>query len=206
VFSNWNNYSGEVRLLNISPEGKVSDEKIEIRTGEGFYKCTSLNWDQKVVNGIENGKCFREINGNSNPDADLIKAYGLDSANIMLWKQHHYCQLGLLMELKTSGLTLDDEVRVEKFNEHNCYTLTFTFKTTKVKNDYFKGADVIVYIDQTNYSMVRYQSNGLYMNFKFYAVFTGTLKYNGISIPLCKTYYNNADNSLIFFDLITEAK
>ena len=207
VFNSWNDYYGEVRLLNIMlPEGKVWDEKIEIRTKEGFYKCTSLNGDEKVVKGIENGKCFREINGNSNPDADLIKAYGLDSAQITLWKENHYCQLGLLMELKTSGLTLADEVRVEKFNEHDCYTLTFTFDTTKVKNDYFKGADVIVYIDPANYSLVGYQCNGLFMNFKWYAVFTGTFKCNGISIPLCKTYYNSADNSLIFFDLITEAK
>ena len=207
VFSNWNNYNGEVRLLYISAEGSVSDEKIEIRTGDGFYKCTSLNRDQKVVKGIENGKCFREINGNRNPDADLIKAYGLDSANIAIWKEHHYCQLGLLMEYKASGLTLDDEVRVEKFKEHDCYTLTFTFSTNKVKNDYFMGACVIVYIDQANYSMVGYKStDGRFMNKNVYAVFTGTLKYNEIIIPLCKTYYNSADNSLIGFDLITEAK
>lgn len=54
--------------------------------------------------------------------------------------------------------------------------------------------------------MVGYQSNGLFGNKNIYVVFTGTIKYNGISIPLCKTYYNSADNSLIGFDLITEAK
>jgi hypothetical protein len=203
-FSNWNNYKGKFNLKSTDANGKETDEIIEIQTKEGFYQRTYFLGNHKIVCGIKNGDCFREVDGNMNPGEDLIRDYELDCERILGFKEHHYCHFGLLMELRASGLVLNEKVNVTKFQGNDCLALSFTCDTNKVKVNYFKGADYIVYLDPITFSMKGYKMD--YIKFmKQYVVFIGNLKVNDLNIPMCEIFYNSSDNSLQYIDLITKA-
>ena len=176
------------------------DQIIEIQTKEGFYKCTSVFFGKlKTVTGIKDGQCFIEVDANSDPGGTQLKKLGLNCDLIPFLKELHYCIFGLLMELKTSGLDLDDKVNVTKFLGDDCLALTFTCDTNKVKNIYFKGTDWTVFIDPLNYSMKGYRTNG---KMSSYNVISGNVEVNGIKIPLCRTLFNS-DNSIFSISMVS---
>lgn len=78
----WTNYSGKVCLTTVFSNGNSSGgEIIEIQTRDNFYKC--IRQKSKVVMGVQNGECFREIDGNPRPDDGLIKKSNLTNENIL---------------------------------------------------------------------------------------------------------------------------
>ena len=195
----WADYSGEVNLMTVFSDGRTSGgEIIEIQTKENFYQCTGIA--SKTIKGIKNGECFREVDGNRNPDEDLIKKYSLNCENIRQMKEWHYFHFGILQELKASGLVLKDKAETVKFQGNDCLALQFTFDANKIKNEYYKGSNWIVYIDPVNYSMEGFKIVG---EDNIYSVFSGTLTVNGMKIPLCRTYFKNEDNSFYMVDVFT---
>lgn len=110
----WSDFSGRVHLSTTFANGRnYGGEIIEIQTREGFYKCTGIA--NKTVKGIKSGKFFREIDGNSSPGDEMIKKYNLGDENIQQYKGWHYFHFGVLMELKASGLVLENKVETVKF-------------------------------------------------------------------------------------------
>ena len=207
-YNHWDNYYGKVHLIHVKLDGNIdADEIIEIQTSERFYKCTSVfSSGNRIVKGIKNGEYLREINGNSNPGEDQIKEHNLNNESIDKWKEFHYCHFGLLMNLKTSGLVLDDMVKITKFNGVNCLTLDFTCDTARIKFDSFKELkNWKIYIDPVTYSIKGWGVDGI-MGMKGYAVFTGNLRINGIDMPLIKTYYSSSDSTFLAIDIFTYAK
>ena len=193
----WADYSGKVDLLTVFSNGNSSGgEIIEIHTKEGFYQCTSLT--NKTIKGIKNGKCFREVDGNTNPNEDVIKKYNLGDENINVYKNWHYFHFGILMELKASGLILEDKVETVKFQGEDCLGLKFSYDVNKVKNEFYKGSNWMVYIDPVNFSIKGFKEVGVMNRF---AVLSGILTVNGLKIPLCRTYFNNEDNSFYMVDI-----
>jgi hypothetical protein len=207
-YNHWDNFYGKVHLIHVKLEGNIdADEIIEIQTRENFYRCTSVfSTGNRIVKGIKNGVYFREINGNGNPGEDQIKEHNLNSEWISYWKEFHYCHFGLLMNLKASGLVLDDKVKISKFNGVKCLTLDFTCDTAKIKFDSFKEIkNWTIYIDPVTYSIKGWGVDGV-MGLKGYAVYTGNLRINGIDMPLIKTYYNSSDSTFLAIDVFTYAK
>jgi hypothetical protein len=153
-----------------------------------------------VFKGIINGKYFREVNGNPVPETDL------NPEDIDNMKELHYCHFGLLMELKASGMVLDEKVKIIKFQGADYLSLNFTCDTIRIKTSFFKNiSSWNIFIDPANYSIKGWEADGL-MGMKGYAVYTGNLRINGIDMPLIKTYYSTADNSFLAIDLFTNAK
>ena len=158
--------------------------------------------DLKIVKGIKGGICFRDVNGNKNPGEDLIKQYNLDSLNIIKWKEHHYCHFGGLMELKVSGLILDDKVMVSKFQGKDCYAIRFVHGSDSVSNPYFKNTEWTLFIDPATFSV----TGGIYrriFGMDGYVLFSGSLNVNGIRMPLMRTYYNVTDSSFLAVDVFS---
>jgi hypothetical protein len=201
-FHKWNNYHGKISLRTVRENGTHSDEIIEINTKEGYYQSVYTSGDLRYIKGIKNGRCFREINGDKNPDDSLVEKYSLDCSRIQYMKELNFCHFGLLMELKRSGLLLQKKVESVKFNGLNCLTLTFKCDTSKITSEYYDRLNFIVYLDPSDYSM---KGVKWYGRLNAYIIFSGLLDVNGIKIPLCKTYFNSADNSLKFIDLVTLA-
>jgi hypothetical protein len=196
----WDNYNGKINLRTVWANGTHSDELIEIHTKEGFYKSVYTAGDLRYTKGIIDGKCIREINGNSNPDEEQIKRYDLDCDRIHYVKQLNYCHFGLLMELKNSGLALQKEVGKVNFRGDNCLSLTFKCDTSKVNSAYFNNLNFIVYLDPGDYSIKGVKWFG---RINAYIVFSGVINVNGIKIPLCKAYFSSEDNSLKFIDIFS---
>jgi hypothetical protein len=202
-YHKWGNFQGKIRLRTVWENGNQSDETIEIQTKEDFYRSSIDFGYVRLIRGIKDGQCFQEINGNKSPSPEQIKYYGLDCSRIHYYKQHHYCHFGLLMELKTSGLTLQKKVKRVKFSGQECITLTFLNDTVKVKNEYFAGENCNVFLDPFNYTMKGIKWFG---ETNMYIVFSGILSVNDIKIPLCKTYFNSNDNSLKWIDVFSIAE
>jgi hypothetical protein len=195
----WADYSGKVHLMTIFSDGRTSGgEIIEIQTKENFYQCTGIS--SKIIKGIKNDACFREVDGNKSPGEDLIKKFNLDDETIHQYKGWHYFHLGILMELRASGLVLEDKIENAKFQGNDCLALKFTYNASKIKNEFYKDSNWTFYINPINYSVIGFKEVGV-MN--RYAVFSGIITLNGLKIPLCRTYFNNADNSFIMVDIFT---
>ncbi|HCU21287.1 MAG: hypothetical protein A2X03_13005 [Bacteroidetes bacterium GWA2_40_15] len=189
----WNDYAGKVHLITAFPGNRNSGgEIIEIQTKENFYQYSRIA--AKTIRGIKKGECFQTVDGgNKNLSEDECKT-------IRQMKGWHYFHFAILMELKTSGLILGDKVETVKFQGNDCLAITFTYDPVKTKNDFYKGSNWTVYLDPANYSMKGFKEEGM-MN--FYAVFSGILNVNGIKIPLCRTYFKNADDSFYMVDLFS---
>jgi hypothetical protein len=196
--SSWANYTGKIRIIYEKPDGKIySDQIIEIQTKENYYKCSSVFFGKfKVISGIQDGKCFIDA---ENPEAYEIKQIGFNDKLISGLKDHHYCIFGLLMQLKSSGLTLNDQVEINKFQGQDCFVLSFSGDSTKVGSDYFKANEWTVYIDQVTYFLKGYNSKG---KFNWTSSFSGYFTVGDIKIPLTRINYNTVDNSLHSVELL----
>jgi len=146
----------------------VVEEVIEINKPENFYKCTRVDGDVKAIKGIKNSKYFFAINEDPKPSEKLVKKYGLTEDNTSLFKEHHTCHFGLPMELKTSGMTVEDKVEVVEHDGRKCYALTFIGMSDKVRHSYYKGK-IILYVDTVTFAMrgTKWESteNPVYMIF-----------------------------------------
>jgi hypothetical protein len=205
-FKDWDNFTGQIRLIHEKVSGNIdADERIEISIKDDYYKCVTIGPDNiRIVRGIRNGVCFREINGNANPDSSLIKKWGLDSLSISYWKEHHFCHFGLPMELKNSGLLPDKDIKISNFMGKDCLAITFKGDSVKAKNIYFKYNSIILFLDPKTYAVKGCSQTGNAI-FDGYVVFNGTIRVKNLNIPLCKTYFNSIDSSFIFVDLFTRA-
>ncbi len=198
----WNNYSGKVHLETIFSDGNAyGGEIIEIQTKEDYYKATGIS--NMTIKGIKSGVIFREVNGDKNPNEDAIKKYNLGDETIRMFKWWHYIHLGLLMELKASGMLLDDKVETIKFQGNDCLALTFNYDASKVKNDLYKGT-WIIYLDPVIFSLKGFKV--VSEDWNRYVVFSGILEVNGIKIPQYRTYFNSEDNSFSFVDIFSNAQ
>ncbi|HEX9251130.1 MAG TPA: hypothetical protein VF870_02760 [Ignavibacteriaceae bacterium] len=200
----WDNYHGKVHLTTAFPGlGLLNEEIIEIQTKEDFYQSSNISGGNKSVKGIQNGECFIEIDNNRYLGKEQVNKLGKNCTDIQFYKEHHYHHFGLLMELKTSGLILENKISTIKFQGFNCLALTFTNDPEKVNNVYYNEMNsIIIYLDPSNYSMKGYKITG---SRNLYAVCSGILNINGIKMPLCKTYFNSSDNSFLFVDLFSAA-
>lgn len=193
----WADYSGKVKLITVFPNGNSSGgEIIDIQTKGNSYHCTGIS--SKIIKGIKNGECFREVDGNKSPGEDLIKKYGLDDETIRQYKDWHYSHFGILMELKASGLVLEDKIENVKFQGNDCLALKFTYNAAKIKNESYKDSNWTFYIDPINSSILGFKEVGMMNRF---VVFSGIFTVNGLKLPLCRTYFNNADNSFVMVDV-----
>jgi hypothetical protein len=203
-YNRWDDYYGKVRLRTVYEDGTHSDEVLEIQTKENFYYRSYNSGNRGFTESIKDGKCFHKRVGEGNPVAEEIKNDSPQYRDIQFIKEHHYCHFGLLMELEASGMVLQNKVEIEKFNGSKCIAVTFKGDSTTAKNAYFSGIDnYVVYIDPANYSMKGTKVSG---KFNYYTVFSGTLNVNDIKIPLCKTYFNDTDNSLKWIDVFSIAE
>lgn len=198
----WNNYSGKVHLETIFSDGNAyGGEIIEIQTKEDYYKATGIA--NMTVKGIKNGVIFREVNGDKNPSEDVIKDKDIGDETIQRFKLWHYFHFGTFMELKASGMLLEDKVEAIKFQGNDCLALTFTYDASKVKNDFY-NATWIFYLDPISSSLKGFKV--VSKDWNRYVVFSGILDVNGIKIPQYRTYFNSEDNSFSFVDIFSNVQ
>jgi len=204
-YDNWKDYHGKIRLRNVRIDAEDEyNEIIEIWTKNDDYKRIWISDTLKQVTGFNNNKFFGyDIKNNKDT---INRTSALDSNayyGTRYFRRHHFCQFGLLMELKKSGMTLDRKVTKEDFQGRKCLKLLFISKGEEVKEDYFKDSSWTVYIDPLNYSIKGCKIKSL--NKEYVVVFTGNIRVNGLNIALCKIWYISPDNFLMM-DIITPEK
>ena len=154
---------------------------------------------------VKNGEYYRsKVNNNS--DVDIIEKDSSVLNSMRETRRVDYCQFGFLMELKNSGLILDKQIIRKKFQDHNCFALTFNSKDSKVLDNYFKGVNCTIFIDEQNYSLKGYTYENPKENQSYYCIVAGTVIVNDIIVPMCRIFYNSSDDSFMGINIITPLK
>jgi hypothetical protein len=198
----WDNFEGRLHIATLFYFGDFSQEILEIRTKDNYYKSTSFNYTSRdtIIKGIISGRIFRQVNQNSDPDQNLIDKHNLDSIWIDNYKQHHYLHFGGVMFLKNSGMTLKKKVSRTTFSDRKCLMISFFADSLKNIAQYFNNSTWNVYIDPENFAVLGYKTNKVFHFSEAMIVCHGELIYNGLKIPRFKFVYNNR-NDLILVDL-----
>lgn len=198
----WGNFSGKMRLVYVGAD-YLSDETIEINTGSGFHQTHQQANGVAFIKGIRNNTPFRSVNGDSTLTEKEIEQYGVSDDQIRMIQNHHYCHVGLPMQLLKSGALISDSVQTTVFNNRKCYVLSFEGKKESVINPYYEGARK-VYIDTETFALQGQElSNSV---FSARQLFIGEINTNGIIMPQVKTTYGLKDNTLLGTDVFMPVK
>jgi len=200
----WDSYEGIMHMVTVIGKNRVVEEVIEINKAENYYKCTRIDGDVKAIKGIKNSKFFCAINEDTDPSEELIKKYGLTKDNTSGFKEHHTCHFGLPMELKTSGITVEDKVVVVEFDGRKCYALTFIGMADRVTQAYYEGK-LILYVDMFTFAMRGIDSEPTEYP-KNYTILSGVIEVNGIKIPHVKSTFRSEDDIHLWSSIYTTIK
>ena len=188
----WDSYAGKMHMVTVIGKNQVFEEIIEINKTENFYKCTWIDKDTEVIKGIKNGEYFFGINEDSNPSEQLKSQYGLSEDNTSSFKEHHTCHFGLPMELKTSGMTVEENVEVVEHDGRKYFALTFIGMPDKVKHLYYEGK-LVLYIDPVTFGMRKIEREST----KYppdYTILSGEIDVNNVIIPHMKGVFRSEDD------------
>jgi hypothetical protein len=199
-------YDGKIRARYITMNAEYDWSRIiEIDNETGYWKNQMIDGNDGWYAKNEEYHRFK-VNANNNSQEDEIVKDSILLDRIQWERMHDYCLFGFLMELKGSGLNLDKQITRKKFQGYNCLALTFNSKDSRVPDNYFKEVDCTIYIDQLNYSLKGYTYKDPRKNKDYYCILAGTIIVHQQTIPICRIYYNNSDDSFLGIDIITPAK
>ena len=197
----WNTYEGIMHMVTVIGKNEVMEEVIEINKPENYYKCTWIDGEVKAVKGIKNSKSFFAINDDNNPSEELIKKYDLTEENVSFYKVHHTCHFGLPMELKISGMTVEDKVDVVEFDDRKCYKLSFIGISEKATHEYYEGR-FILYVDMVTFAMRGIENEPTEYP-KHYTILSREIEVNGIKIPHVKSTFRSEDDIHLWSSIFT---
>ncbi len=200
----WDSYKGIMHMVTVIGKNRVVEEVIEINKPENYYKCTRIDGDLKAIKGFKNGKYFYAINEDTDPSEELAKKYGLTEENTSGFKVHHTCHFGLPMELKTSGVTVEDKVVVVEYDGRKCYALTFNGMSDLVSHDYYEG-ELVLYIDTVTFAMRGIKREPTEYP-KYYIILSGEIEVNSIKIPHIQAGFRGEDDTHWWSSIFTTIK
>lgn len=187
----WNTYKGKLFEVTVFANNYVVKENIEIDKPNDFYLSTCFQEFGVLKRGIEKGKNIFSLDGKDSIPDYIKNNWGLSDERIKIFKAEHHSHFGLPMELKKSGMVLDENVQEVEFDGRKCYALSFSGKSGQVENKYYEG-DLILYVDSDNYCMrgTSWTANGN----KGFSVFAGEFEINKIKIVLTKCVFSEQGN------------
>lgn len=204
-YTRWPEYTGRIRLRNIQINAVTEyNEIIEINRRNDNYYRTAILKDHIIKSGIKNGSYFYEVwNSSDNTIIKTTPEDSIDKQDMLFYKEHHTCQIGLPMELKNSGLKMSKVAKRVNFQGNKCYSIDFLSDSTLQIGDYFKNTNWTIFLDQKNYILKGYKFENLYGVYNMYVIISGNLIINDLNIPMCKSYFLTSNNSFLGIDLIT---
>ena len=199
----WEKFSGKVHLISVHANSNIYDEEFEVQKEQDLYQAKRFAKDVIAIRGIKNGKCFNSVNGDNSPTDEDVKKYNLSCEDTKMYKEHHTCHIGLPMELKISGVQVQDEVEMVEFQGKDRLALKFIGYADKVKHPYYAG-EWTLFIDPNTFAMKGMDFKSPDWNVYFIAY--GEIEVNGIKMPMVKNYFNSNDDSHRFTDNFTLVK
>ena len=145
-----------------------------------------------LVRGFKNGKMFSSIDDEESEKSQRIKKNWLNPETIARLKEAHMCNVGLPMELKKSGMVVDQKVGIAERFGKTYYLLKFVGEKGRVKHSIYEGT-WFLYIDPVSYRIegMRYQI----LERDLYVKTAGELVINGIKMRQTEIIYDSNDDS-----------
>lgn len=197
----WARYRGEMHLYTIRPNGGSSEEDLILDNASSFYQSTLFVDDHVIERKLSRDKAFFEVDGRGEILPEVVARYNLNEAGLRQIAQHHRVHFGLPMYLREAGIDLAPKARLERFNDMECWVLTFTGDPAGRDGAYFTNP-IHLYINPSGYQILgmRYENDEGSLP-DSYVVFGDEIEVNGIRIPKIKTYYRTRDDSYWFTDV-----
>jgi uncharacterized protein (TIGR02246 family) len=148
----WENFSGKVHLVTTHNRGGFNEEEIELDKSAKMYRCLRFDGNIVATKGVKAGECFRSINGRTDVSQDEMQKYRMSCDDCKQFNEHHTCHIGLPMELRTSGVDVETDVRIVNFHGTTFYALRFNGGSDAVKHPYYQGKWTL-YIDPVSFAM-----------------------------------------------------
>lgn len=197
----WDSYRGEIHLSTIRPKGGSSEEDIVLDNRRSFYQSTLFSNGDIIERKIDGAEISFTVNGRSELTEAEQTAYGLSRESLQQICQHHRVHFGLPMYLRKMGIELAPEATKGRFNDVECWVLTFRGDPKEKAGSYFKYP-IRLYINSDNYDMVGMMYDNQGGDFPAaYVIFSDEIEVGGIRIPKIKTYYLAKDDTYWFTDV-----
>lgn len=197
----WAHFSGEMHLLTIHPSDGSSEEDLLLDNQRSLYQSVLYDGDQQIVKGIDQGKVFHNVNGQTDLSAEIIEKYNLTNDEVRWMSEHHRTHFGLPMFLKEKAITPSSIEKVT-FAGKECLQLRFDPPGEEDSEIYFQNA-ISIYINPSSFMMegMLYEGSIGKDNQGAYALFNQTIEVGGVLIPKVKAYYHRSDDSYWFTDI-----
>jgi hypothetical protein len=198
----WDSFSGTVRLITARADGSSSGfEFIHVDNPSNLYRAVRIVGDVRIEFGESEGNCFHSLNGETELTPDEIERYNLVCENTLFRSEHHTAHIGLPMEIRESGMQIDEDVTRTELGGEPALSWTMVGDSTTVRHPYW-ASRVTLFVNPDTYAMLGYQveppeGSGMLW------LLSGELDINGIKMPQVKRVYDPEDGSLIFTDVFT---
>ncbi len=198
----WADFAGAVRLVTAWADGTTRGlEYIEVDNAAGAYRATFRRSDVVTVKGIENGACYRSVNGNESPSDQEVEQYALSCEDAFEFQQHHGAHLGFPMIARQGGLKAEGPVTRELLRGSPVLAVPLVGDSATVQHPYWASRWTL-YVDPDTYAVRGYRWENDAHPGQLWIV-EGELDVNGIKMPQVKNVYRNEDGRLQFTDLFS---
>ena len=194
----WGTALHEINLLEKRPKGSDRQTKLRFDLQQSFFQMQQTREGHKIIASWHGPKEVKlTIDGDPNPDDELIEKFRLHPDRIMLLKNYYIYLYGLPMKLNDPGTRIDQRTRDTTFQGQNVYAIRVTY-------DQNVGDDIwYFYFDKGSYALVGYQffhdeaaRDGEYITLENLAP-VGRMK-----ISQARKWYTNDANKFLGEDLI----
>ena len=191
--NHWQQFKGTVYLQGKLPMGKSTYSVLAFNNEYGFYKSTRKLEGKMVTGGVSKGGCFANIDGNQNLDLESVEYYHLTCEEILNLRNYHVHLVGLPMKLKDSGITLQGEVKLVRFQGFQALEMQVQYELDKHAGKW------LYYFDPQTYALKGYRFSALAQGKKNsgeYVVLEKELEIDGVRIPKVRKWFTDTHVSL----------
>ena len=194
----WGTELHEINLVEKRPNGSDRQTKIRFDLRQSFFEMQQTREEHKIIaSWQEPNEVKLSINGNHDPDAELLDKFRLNTDRVVLLKNYYIYLYGLPMKLNDPGTRIDQRTRDTTFQSQNVYAIRVTY-------DQNIGDDIwYFYFDKKSYALVGYQffhdegaRDGEYI------ILENLAQVGKMKIPQSRKWYTNDAKKFLGEDLI----
>ncbi len=193
------NHHVELKIDQTRPDGETRYSTVFVAMESDQFAAKNVQGNDVYEMDNRKGKVQFAVNGDKNPDPELIEKYKLTKKRFeQMHKYYRYLWFAPLI-LNDPGANLTPEAESTFFNGKKVWEVKVTY-------DPSVGSDIwYFYFDQANYALkgYRFYHNEL-KNDGEYIILEGELEKDGIKIPASRKWYMHQDDRYLGNDILTD--
>ncbi len=200
--NHWSSFSDTLLVTMETPKSSKRESTIVINLPDNYFYVKAKKDSLTTEYTIDKENCSITVNGDQNPDEDLLKRHNLSCDRAVLYKNYYTYLYGLPMKLKDPGTIIDETVQLKSFKRKDYLVLKVTYDKTVGKDVWF------FYFDPETYAMDIYQfyktdaEGNLKPKSGEYILLTEMTTIGHIKMPKNRAWYYNKDDGYLGTDIL----